>query len=260
MTGMSGNLHARLPDQIRDLCAAFLAGLLATLGAKLYGVYLYGAAAFDDGGALTDIDFHVLLSASLDDREKAEVGRLHATLAQEYPHLGGELDGYYLLLEEAQQATPPRNQVVAGSVDNSWALHCAHIHAGRCITLHGPDPAQIYPQPTWPELEHALESELEWLVTHLDDYPAYGVLNLCRLLYSFTTRDVVISKFASAQWASAAYSGWSPLIRAALSWYAGTATAGEQTLVREGASSYHEYFRSIHHDLSRDDPGPGEQP
>jgi len=257
---MSGHPHARLPDQIRDLCEVFLSGLRVSLGAKLYGVYLYGVAAFDDGGALTDIDFHVLLNASLDDRERAEVGRLHATLAQEYPHLGGELDGYYLLLEEAQQATPPRNQVVAGSVDNSWALHCAHIHAGRCIILHGPDPAQIYPQPTWPELEHALESELEWLVTHLDRYPAYGVLNLCRLLYSFTTRDVVISKFASAQWASAAYPGWSPLIRAALSWYAGTATAGEQTLVRDGASSYYEYFWSIYHDLSRDDPEPDERP
>lgn len=228
---------------IQHLCTALLAGLLAVLDAKLHGVYLFGALTFPDGGVITDIDFHVILNAALTGDEKAGLDRLDAALARDYPPLGAELDGYYLLLAETGAMTPPRHQRAAGIADNSWALHCAHIRAGRCNVLYGPDPKTIYPEPAWPDLAHALAGELAWLEAHLADAPAYGVLNLCRLLYSCATRDVVISKYAAAGWAQELFPDWRPLIAAALSCYAGTATAAERAAVAAGVRAYLAYAR-----------------
>jgi hypothetical protein len=228
-----------LPVEIQEVCTALLMGLNALLGEKLFGVYLYGALAFPEGGATGDIDFHVLLYAALDDTEKEALQSLHHRLAQDYPPLGAELDGYYLLLEEARQRRPPRHQLLEGVVDNSWALHRAHLWAGRCIVLHGPDPKTVYPQVTWPELESALEGELDYVARHLGDYPAYCVLNLCRLMYSYQTREVVVSKLASAQWAMEAYPVWRHHIEAAKRSYAGSATIEEtQLLVAEVRDFY----------------------
>lgn len=208
-----------LPIEIDKICQAFLAGLNQTLREKLFGVYLYGALAFPDAGPAGDIDFHVILNDPLDGQEKAQIQALHIMLARGYPPLGAELDGYYILLEDADRVTPPRDQLREDLYDVSWALHCAHIRRGRCIVLQGPDPIQIYPEPAWSELERALEGELGFIAENLHKYPAYCVLNLCRLMYSYATRDVVVSKRFSAQWATSEYPGWTALIKAAQKFY-----------------------------------------
>ncbi|MBL7174777.1 MAG: DUF4111 domain-containing protein [Desulfobacteraceae bacterium] len=222
----------RIPDEIRGLCEAFLDGLNTALGRKLYGVYLYGALAFPEGGATGDVDFHVILNDALNGSEKLALENLHATLAQDYPPLGAELDGYYILLEEARQTIPPRHQLLYDVVDNSWALHRAHIRAGRCIILQGPDPSQVYPEASWSELESALQGELDYVGKHLAEYPAYCVLNLCRLMYSFETRDVVVSKVGSARWAYEAFPDWGPHIEAARKSYVGSAMSEEIELIK----------------------------
>ena len=140
----------KIPDEIQDLCQAFLRGLNAALGSKLYGLYLYGALAFPEPGPTGDIDFHVILKERLNDREKSQLNDLHAALARDFPPLGAELDGYYILLEEARQKSPPRHQLLPDVTDNAWALHRQHVRAGRCIVLHGPDPRQVYPAASWP--------------------------------------------------------------------------------------------------------------
>jgi hypothetical protein len=230
-----------VPDEIRDLCHAFQHGLEVALGRKLYATYLYGALAFPEGGATGDIDFHVILSEPLNDREKGELEALHAVLARDYPPLGEELDGYYVLLADARQSSPPPHQFLPNVVDESWALNRAHILAGRCIVLHGPDPRQLYLPPSWLELECALQGELDYVERHLDRYPAYCVLNLCRLMYSFETGDVVVSKRASAAWADAAFPEWRPLIQAARNSYDRQAMPYDRDLLESKAHSYFEF-------------------
>jgi hypothetical protein len=231
----------KIPNEIQDLCQALLRGLNAALGAKLYGIYLYGALAFPEGGATGDIDFHVILKETLGDREKMELKDLHANLAQDFPPLGVGLDGYYILLEDARQTSPPRHQLVAGVIDDSWALHREHIRAGRCIVLQGPDPRQVYPATSWPELESALWGELDYVERHLADYPDYCVLNLCRLMYSFDTRDVVVSKRASAGWAYDAFPEWRPLIEAARKSYDRRATTRDKELLKSEVKRFFDF-------------------
>jgi len=197
------------------------------LGDKLFGLYVYGAIAFPEGGATGDIDFHARLASPPDASEREALSMLHACLARAYPPMGAELDGWYILLDDALHSARPEHQLSPDMYDHSWALHRAHLRAGRCFVLHGPAPGQFLPAPSWPEIEGALEWELEYVTAHLADAPAYCVLNLCRLVYSFRTHDVVVSKRACAAWAMERLSDWRSLIEAALRSYDTGAVAEE---------------------------------
>jgi len=222
----------RLPEQIAPLCRSFVDGLKTVLAEKLYRVVLYGALAFPETTSTLDVDGHVVVTEPLTDEEKAGVRQLHVELVRDYTLPGADLDIYYLLLAGTRGSTPPVHQLDPGVVDSSWALHRAHIRAGRCFVLFGPDPKQDYPEPTWGELEVALRGELAFVERHLTDYPAYCTLNLCRLVYSYETRDVVVSKAGAATWAWQAFPEWRPLIEAAERFYARQASAQEEALMR----------------------------
>jgi hypothetical protein len=221
-------------ELISRITVEFTKGLQRILGEKLCGAYVYGAAAFDDAIPTGDIDFHVILTENLTASEKRLLKEFHEELAVRYPPLGGGLDGYYILLEDAQKKTPPQSQMWHLATDQAWALHREHIRAGRYIRLSGGDPREIYPPATWAELEEALLSELRYVEEHLDQYPAYCILNLCRLIYSFRTREVVISKAQSAEWSFAALPDWRWLVELAVKSYQGKATPHDkETMLSE---------------------------
>jgi hypothetical protein len=228
-----------IPQQLQGFCSAFLGGLEAVLGRKLFAAYLYGAWAFPESRAKGDIDLQVILRDPLSEEEKAGIVDLHATIARGFPALASEgPDAYYILLNEARGAMPPRHQLSEGVVDVSWALHRAHMRAGRCMVLCGPDPGELYPEPSWEELDDALQGELDYVARHLADYPAYCVLNLCRLIYSHQTRDMVVSKYTSALWARDRFPAKASCIEAAMRLYEGIATAAEASLVEAEKSSF----------------------
>lgn len=209
-----------ISQQIIIISQDFVNGLKDILGEKLYGVYIYGAAAFPDTLPMGDIDFHVILKSNLTNEERSKLEKLHESLAEKYPPLGKELDGYYILLKDALQKAPPQSQMWKRATDNSWALHREHILAGRYITLYGPEPKKIYPPATWSEIEIALYGELDYVEKHLQDYPDYCILNLCRLIYSFQTKNVVISKDKASNWAKKTFPQWKKHIEFARKSYA----------------------------------------
>jgi hypothetical protein len=229
------------PAHLEPLCAAFVHGLDAVLGDKVCAVYLYGAITFPEADASGDVDYHVIVREPLSGAEKAGLKALHAGLARDYPPAGADMDGYYLLLDDARRTTPPVHQFLPGVIDHSWALHCAHIRAGRYIRLCGPDPTEIYPAVTWAELEDALWQEHDFVAKHLTEYPDYCILNLCRLIYSFRTGDVVVSKRFSAGWAKAAFPQWSPLIDGAVASYERGHPKEDQALLAARIAPYYEF-------------------
>jgi hypothetical protein len=228
---------------VQDLTQALQQGLVNILKEKLYGVYLYGAVAFPDTDVVHDIDFHVILTETLSEKEKQEINGLHATLGEEFPQFGRELDGYYILLEDALSTTPPKHQLLPGVMDGSWALHREHIRVGRCIILHGPDPKQIFPPCSWQDLERSLLGELRYIEDHLHEFPDYCILNLCRIMYSVSTRDVVISKLMSAVWAQDIFPEWKPLIQAARNSYNKKATPREEEMLDSKINEFLEFSR-----------------
>jgi hypothetical protein len=229
-----------IPEQLQPFCNVFLNRLSAVLQSKLHGVYLHGAWVFPEAKAKGDVDLHVIVTAPLSDAEKSGITELHREVARRFPSLVGESpDIYYVLLDDARGNTPPTHQLSESLVDESWALHRAHFRAGRCIVLYGPDTRELFTEPSWAELDAALQSELHYVAEHLADYPAYCILNLCRLIYSYHTRDVVVSKHTSARWLSETYPEKSPCIYAAMRIHEGAAFEADGRFVgSEGFGFY----------------------
>jgi hypothetical protein len=227
--------------EIRELCLAFCDGLRDALREKLRAVYVYGAVTFPETKHTGDIDFHVILASSPTAAESAALLGLHERLAQAFPPLGAELDGYYILESAARGSTPPQHLLFPHLSDESFALHRAHMLAGRVLTLYGPDPREIYAAPAWVELAKALDGELDYVARHLTQYPAYCVLNLCRLMYSHETRDVVTSKAAAGAWGIERFPGWRSLIEAAQRSYAQADTAEDRHALSRDTGSFYDF-------------------
>jgi predicted nucleotidyltransferase len=215
-------------SQVSIIGQTFVQGLKRILGEKLYAAYIFGAAAFPDAVPTGDVDFYVILKSELTEGERSELESFHESLAEEFPPLGGEMDGYYILLSDARRASPPRSQMWKRVTDDSWALHREHIRAGRRIVLYGPEPRDIYLPASWPEIESALYGELDYVKKHLHVYPDYCILNLCRLIYSFETRDVVVSKAQAVDWAHDALPEWRRHVELARKSYTRQATAEDR--------------------------------
>jgi hypothetical protein len=230
-----------ISQEVSTIGQAFVDGLRRILGGKLHGAYVYGAAAFPDALPTGDIDFHVILESELTDSERSDLEMLHESLAEQFPPLGGEMDGYYILLSDAVRRTPPRSQMWDRATDDSWALHREHIRAGRHVVLHGPYPGAIYPPASWPEIESALYGELDYVETHLHECPDYCILNLCRLIYSFETKDAVVSKAQASDWARDALPEWRRHVELARKSYARQATPEDRQFMLAGVGRFLEY-------------------
>ena len=231
-------------EEVSTISQAFVDGLKRILGEKLHSAYIYGAAAFPDAVPTGDIDFHVILRSKLTDEERSDLERLHVDLADQFPPLGSELDGYYILLADAYRQMPPRSQMWRRAVDESWALHCEHIRAGRCVVLHGPEPTGIYPPASWPEIESALYGELDYVEENICEYPDYCILNLCRLIYSFETKNVVISKAQASNWAHDVLPQWRQHIDLARKSYARQATPEDRQFMLTEIDKFLEFAKA----------------
>ena len=96
-----------LPPEIQAISNSLLDGLKVALDDNLWGIYLYGAMVFPETRYIQDIDFHVILNRNLTHDEKERVKTLHQKLNIEFPQFKDELDGYYILLSDAQQISTP---------------------------------------------------------------------------------------------------------------------------------------------------------
>ncbi len=238
-------LEPKIKKQVDGLCDALAVGLRAALREKLLAVYVYGAVTFPETTDVGDLDFHAILLETPSDAEREAIQALRERLARDFAPLGHELDGYFIVADDARKSARPHHLLLPDVVDQSWALHRAHMLAGRVRVLHGPEPKTIFLAPTWRELEAALEGELAYVVKHLTEYPAYCVLNLCRLMYSYETHDVVTSKAAAARWASERFSAFRPLIDAALRSYARSEGEADRAMLSGGVKAFYDFAHEV---------------
>jgi hypothetical protein len=238
-----------LSDDVIAVADALQRGFTEILGEAVASFFLYGAVAFPrpDGWRI-DFDFHVLLHRALDESERAAITDLYAEVGAR-SELGRELDGYFVLLTDAAGSDPPRHQLDLTIRDEAWALHRAHVLAGRYFVVTGTDPRAIVAQPSWAELEAALHAELTFVAAH-PDAPAFGILNGARILYSFATQNVVVSKYEAGQWALDSLPGeWHDGVRASLRFYSGAAAERDDLVFEECWAPFVAYVkRSLHLD------------
>jgi Domain of unknown function (DUF4111) len=219
-----------LPAPARSTATALGSELAAALGGQLHALYLYGAVTFPESEGAGDIDYHAIISGPVTESLRAAYRLARDHLAAR-PGCD-DLDGWVISLEAARGGQPPAHLILPGLHDNAWALHRAHWLAGRCVVLHGQDPAEIVAAPAWSEQRAGLEAELAFLRAEPPEHGAYAVLNACRIVRSLEDRNVVQSKFGSAAWALDHLSPeLGPAISAALDTYRGEATpAGDEKI------------------------------
>jgi hypothetical protein len=200
---MSASLDM-LPANARSACERLRDGLVARLGQDLIGLWVYGAAIFEDRPArLGDVDTYAIVAQAVGVRHKAAVDAIHATSSR---HFNVEWDAWYIGERDARGRRPPHH-VFQEAEDHAWALHRAHWLEGRYVLLCGEPPSAFVQPPVWSEIREALRMELSFLEKVLPEarkdpqHAAYVVLNGCRILYSLGTRDVVVSKRAAGRWA-----------------------------------------------------------
>src|SRR5579862_5615110 len=232
-----------LPREVATVAEILRDELDRVLGEDLASLFVYGAAMFPMPERWRlDFDFHALVRRTLDDTACAGVEAVYATLAGT-SELGADLDGYFVLLADAARPEPPISQLRRTAHDEAWALHRAHVHAGRYATVCGLDPREIVPVPTWTELDAALRAELAFVESH-PHAAAFGVLNGARILAGFARHDVVMSKYEAARWALDALPGeWHDHVRAAVRDYERAPEAHDAGLLREDWAPFVAFVR-----------------
>jgi len=232
-----GNALHDLPADLRLALTRLRVGLLKALGDDLVCLVAYGSATRPDRPRHRgDVDTHGVLRVAPDPEAATRIEQVHDAIAAEF---GIEWDSWYILERDARRPEPPSHALRRDLVDRSWSLHRAHWLAGEYILLHGSPAAELVPPPTWPELEAGLRGEAASILRELaagrDDAPfaAYAVANACRILYSITSRDVVVSKRAALSWGRAHLpETWAPAIESAERVSDGDELAGDAQAVR----------------------------
>jgi hypothetical protein len=242
----------RLPPDIRGLVGAFDEGLNEALGEDLVASYVLGSAAAEEGrrGHAGDIDFFVVTRRALSKEQIGKLRLLHRRLARRY-RFGDDLDGLYVT---AQAFRSPKKLMGLGfdaegrhrwAVDEMWATHRAHLHAGACLVLHGFEPDHELARASWTEIARELDKELARLRRDRRTHPVYSTLNLCRLMYSWKARECVISKRAAAHWAREALPGrWKPVVSSALRLYGGRGRPDDDDRLAENLAGFFRFAES----------------
>jgi len=209
----------------------------------MIGAYLFGSVAFRDFEPRAgDIDFYVVVRKPLTNRDISDLDRLHRALAAKHDS-GKRLDGFYIPLTKARKTRNPRGLVYGshgrihrGGVDDSWALHCEHFQGSTYIRLEGPRASRLFPTADWHSIRDTLYRQLVYSRKIIDTDPWWSVLNLCRLIYSFKTGKIVISKLGAADWALRELpSKWHPLIRSAIRTYRKAGNQRDNVILRTDA-------------------------
>jgi hypothetical protein len=213
----------------------------AILGEQFVGMYLHGSlAAGDFDPARSDIDWLVITRTKLSDDLLTALETMHVSISNSGFAWRMNHEGSYIP-QEAIRRYDPQNDVhpalgTGGHFHmmehgSGWIM-LRHIARKYGITLTGTNLADLIELIAPDDLRTASKGILrEWWqpmlddITRLDDdeYQAYAVLTMCRILYTIANGDVV-SKPIAAAWAQEHLDKqWSPLIQQAMTWQHGMA-------------------------------------
>lgn len=174
------------------------------LGDDLVALWAHGGTTFADRPRRAgDLDTYAVVDRPPDEPTACRIEVAHTAIARDN---GVDWDAWYVLADDARRPESPRHAFRAERRDTSWAIHRAHWLAGRYVHLHGQEPGEIVPAPTWAELEADLRGELDHLERHVadgDDDPfeaTYAIFNGSRILRALATGNVVISKRSAGAW------------------------------------------------------------
>lgn len=223
------------PD-VNAVLERLLSDTQAVLGAHFVGLYVHGSLAYGDYDASrSDMDLLVVTSSELPTDIVAALQMMHERICASGLARARNMEVSYISFAALRRYDPADCHHPALRADGTfnvdghgseWVIQ-RYIIREKGVALAGPDPHRLIDPITADDLRRAVRALLEeWWLPQLadpfrlrsDEYQAYAILTMCRMLYTIE-HGAVVSKPAAARWAqSALESHWAELIARASAW------------------------------------------
>ena len=216
-------------SEVQPVIDCLTDGLTTILGEDLLGIYLYGSLATGDYlPGVSDIDLAVVLQQEINDRQFADLNRLHNAIVAAAAQWQDRLELAYIsragLWHFRERASiigiispgEPFHRVSAGA---DWLISWYPLREDG-IALRGPPVAKFVPSISRAEYFAAVREHIQ-RYRHSAQKPhgsqalAYIVLTLARGLYTLCHEEAA-SKIKAADWTMQAYPKWARLIKLSL--------------------------------------------
>ncbi len=207
----------------------------AELGADLIGLYLDGSLARGDYDAASDIDFVAVTRGAISDAVFERLQAMHDRLGRMDHRMALEVEGFYVPPEALHNPAPldlicpnlergPGERLKRIPLGPAWVVH-QWILREHGVTVFGPPAHERVEAVSAEDLRRSMRGLLDVWVTRVIEDPAplrqigylsYGVLSLCRILYTLA-HGTIVSKAAAAAWALETLPArWRPTIASAV--------------------------------------------
>lgn len=237
---MSGLMSEVTPyPEANQMLALLQEHILAILGPRLVGLYLYGSLVWSDFDlGVSDIDLLAVTAGALTQPELDALQQMHAELAAAHPLWDDHIEVAYVpaatlktfRTEVSQFANiSPGEPFHVLDISRHWLLNWYVVQA-RGLALYGPPPQAVIDRIDVAEYQAVVRDHLagwgEWVQEmQTRKQQAYTILTLCRAMAALETGEQ-LSKRQAGLWAAAQAPEWADTIRAALEWRTGNEETG----------------------------------
>ncbi|WP_176560334.1 aminoglycoside adenylyltransferase domain-containing protein [Brevibacillus dissolubilis] len=196
-------------QHVQRVVSSFTHQLHNLFGANLLGFYLYGSVslgAYEEG--ISDIDFLAVLAQEMTPLQLIKLRRAYQT-ACEKDALAKTFEGNFILQNKLfLDNTVPCPQVYDGAFHvaaprdwNAVTLYNLYHHG---LSVKGPSPKSLLTPVTERDLIKTmlgnllyLEQRMPYYAQHSLEYQVFGVLTLCRILYTVETGKITSKRQAA---------------------------------------------------------------
>ncbi|MCL1863427.1 MAG: DUF4111 domain-containing protein [Defluviitaleaceae bacterium] len=219
-------------NEVNDILKELMDGHLEIFGDKLVGFYLYGSLMWGDFDiSASDIDTMCALEFEVTHDEIELLREMHDKIIIIYPQWKDRIEVQYASVEGLKYFRSQTSKIgvispgeplhiVEGGIDwlDAWYLIRQY---GK--TIYGVDKDDVIPKINQEEFVQTICSYAYGFRERIKGYKdclgsqAYGILTMCRALYTVKTGEQ-ISKLAAAHWAMDFLPEYRKLIEVALQW------------------------------------------
>lgn len=221
---MNRNLEkVNVPTEIINLLSDLKKELVDSFKANILSIYLHGSITTGDfRGESSDIDYLVVIGKEFSSDEVELLSKIHKKLIAKHEYLGRKLEGSYLLESELKNIEPPIRERLYFNDEylryekygSEWIFEQYSLSKFG-VELYELNKSRIFTQVPEDNIKKASINLLmnEWKprvenseYIWTNEYLAYGVLTVCRIIYSLETGKMK-SKTGSARYVLDKYDG-----------------------------------------------------